>query len=80
MQLPPYMDIYRNTKKDKPTQPDYRMMASIGGEYTEIGACWIKTSKGGTKYMSCSPSKKPNLAEGEADPKDIPDLDEVTAF
>lgn len=81
MELPQYLDIYKNTRKEKPNHPDYNMKARIGDVYTDIGACWIKTSKGGTKYMSCSPSKpRPKTEEGEADPKDIPDPDEVIAF
>ena len=45
-------NIFKNTKKTKEGQPDYRMNVKIGDNYVECGAGWIKDSKNG-KYISC---------------------------
>lgn len=49
--------IFKNTKKEKETQPDYKLSAKINDEYVEIGAGWIKDGKSG-KFISVQ-LKKP---------------------
>ena len=40
-------------KKEGSSAPDYRMSSKIGEEFVEIGACWLKDSKDGSKFFSC---------------------------
>ena len=45
--------LFKNTKKEKESHPDYRGECVIAGVKYEIAA-WIKASKAGNKYMSLS--------------------------
>ena len=45
--------IFKNDKKTKETQPDYRGKVNVNGKEMEI-ALWLKESSKGTKYFSCS--------------------------
>lgn len=45
--------IFKNDKKTKETQPDYRGKVNVNGKEMEI-ALWFKESSKGTKYFSCS--------------------------
>ena len=48
--------IFKNTRKDKPSQPDYRGDFMLNG-ITYEAACWIKDGKHG-KFMSLSVKAK----------------------
>jgi len=43
--------IFRNERKEKDSQPDYRGPLNIKGDEGEI-ACWVK-EKNGQKFFSC---------------------------
>lgn len=43
--------LFKNAKKEKENQPDYTGECVIDGVKHRISA-WLKTSKGGSKYMS----------------------------
>lgn len=45
--------IFKNDKKTKETQPDYRGKVNVNGKEMEI-ALWLKESSKGMKYFSCS--------------------------
>lgn len=45
--------IFKNDKKTKETQPDYRGKVNVNGKEMEI-ALWLKESSKGVKYFSCS--------------------------
>ena len=57
--------LFRNTKKEKDTQPDYQGDIMVKGEKLRLSA-WLQESKAGTKYIKGSitepwdgkPSKK----------------------
>lgn len=49
-------NIFRNTKKQKDTQPDYLLSAKIGDKFVPIGSAWLN-EKDGTKFFSVSLSK-----------------------
>jgi uncharacterized protein (DUF736 family) len=54
--------IFKNDKKTKDTQPDYRGKINVDGKDLEI-SLWLKESKQGLKYFSASlqePYVKPN--------------------
>ena len=48
--------LFRNTRKDKPSQPDYRGDLNVGGEAYELAA-WLKEGKNG-KFLSLSVKPK----------------------
>jgi len=48
--------IFKNDKKTKETQPDYRGKVNVDGKELEI-SLWLKTSKAGTSYFSAAFSK-----------------------
>ena len=45
--------IFKNDKKTKDTQPDYKGKVNVDGKELEI-ALWLKTSKAGTTYFSAA--------------------------
>lgn len=45
--------LFKNTRKEKDTHPDYTGSALIGGVQMWLSA-WIKRDKNGNTYMSCS--------------------------
>ena len=49
--------FFRNKKKTKPNQPDYRGPLNYKGQELEL-AGWIKTSKSGDSYMSLEVKEK----------------------
>jgi uncharacterized protein (DUF736 family) len=51
--------IFKNTKKEKETQPDYKGTINVDGVEKEI-ALWIRTSQKGTTYMSAAISNPYN--------------------
>jgi uncharacterized protein (DUF736 family) len=49
------LSIFKNTHKEKPNQPDYRIsMVGANGGFQKVGGGWIKETKTGDKYISCS--------------------------
>jgi len=48
--------IFKNNKKEKETQPDYRGKINVDGVEKEI-ALWVNTSKNGLQYFSASISE-----------------------
>jgi len=69
---PNELSIFKNTKKDKDTQPDYTGDGKISGEELGIGSgevivrvvAWINKMKDGTEYYKLKVQKKED--------KDIP--------
>ena len=49
--------LFKNSRKEKVTHPDYRGPCMVGGVELEVSA-WLKTSGNGTKYMSLSFGEK----------------------
>lgn len=45
--------IFKNSKKTKDTQPDYKGTVNVNGKDMEI-SLWFKESQKGTKYFSAS--------------------------
>lgn len=43
--------IFKNTKKEKDSQPDYTASVKIGEDYYEFAAGWVKEGKNG-KFMA----------------------------
>jgi uncharacterized protein (DUF736 family) len=79
--MPDYDDtnrgaFFRNKKKTKPNQPDYRGPLNYKGQELEL-AGWIKTSKSGDSYMSLEVKEKETYQEKTSAPlgdfdKDLP--------
>ena len=67
--------LFRNTRKDKPSQPDYRGDLNVGGEAYELAA-WLKEGKNG-KFMSLSVKPKEAPPQGYTNK---PDFDEDPPF
>lgn len=59
--------IFKNNKKEKDTQPDYRGTINVEGLEKEI-ALWVRTSQKGTQYFSVSISN-PYVAEEKHEPE-----------
>lgn len=58
--------IFKNERKEKETQPDYRGdFVTPSGEALEI-SLWVKTSKSGKKYFSVSVKEPYKKSESEA--------------
>ena len=49
--------LFKNDRKEKETQPDYRGDINVNGSEMWISA-WLKTSKDGKTYMSLSVQPK----------------------
>ena len=47
-----FFSLMKN-KKEKESQPDYRISTKVGEDYVDIGAAWIKEDKNGNKFLSC---------------------------
>lgn len=62
--------LFKNQRKSKETQPDYRGQATIGGVDYWLAA-WIKKSKKGYTYMSLAFTAKDE--ETDSAPADEPD-------
>lgn len=54
--------LFKNDKKETDGHPDYKGSINVGGVDYWLSA-WIKTSKGGAKYMSLSVKAKEGAAE-----------------
>ena len=67
--------IFKNTRKDKPSQPDYRGDFMLNGITYEI-ASWLKDGKHG-KFMSLAVKVKEDRPQQQARPS-TPALDEFT--
>ena len=75
---PGSFSLFKNNKKEKETQPDYRGEGKdLDGNAIEVAA-WIREPKGGGKFMSCSfkvkdaqRSQAP-AAPAKVDPDEIP--------
>ena len=70
--------LFKNTKKQKDNHPDYTGTINVDGEEFYISA-WLKTSKGGSKYMSLAvnpkeekPAKVSNQANHQPFQDDVP--------
>ena len=59
--------IFKNTKKEKETHPDYRGAINVDGQDKEI-ALWVRTSQKGMQYFSVSISE-PYIAESKSEPQ-----------
>jgi uncharacterized protein (DUF736 family) len=80
--MPEYDDtnrgaFFRNQKKAKPNQPDYRGPLNYEGVELEL-AGWIKKSKSGDTYMSLKVSKKEPADPGAS--YAAPDFDKDMPF
>jgi len=60
--------IFKNTKKEKENQKDFRITAKIGDKYEEVGACWWKQDSKGNYYQSCSLKKQEDKKDDEFPP------------
>lgn len=49
--------LFKNDRKEKETQPDYKGSLNVGGTDYWLSA-WLKESSGGKKYMSLSVKPK----------------------
>ena len=83
-----YIHVFKNLKKEKPEQPDYRVSAKIGAEFEEIGAGWIKKTKPSEKFPEGRDYLSISIDETKAELQrpltsagtKIPDFSEVDAF
>ena len=62
--------LFKNDRKEKETQPDYKGSLNVGGVDYWISS-WLQTSKAGVKYMSLAVNpkeekKEPTLAQKAA--------------
>ena len=70
--------LFKNDKKESDSHPDYKGTINVGGTDYWLSA-WIKTSKGGQKYMSLSVKAKdaaPAKASSNRRPRDD-DADQI---
>lgn len=58
--------LFKNDKKEKDTQPDYRGSLNVGGVEYWLSA-WLKESKAGKKFMSLSVTVKEDKPESKPD-------------
>lgn len=56
--------IWKNDKKEKESEPDYRLTMKVDDKFVDIGAGWIKSTSEGKKYISVSLSKAYNGKNG----------------
>lgn len=72
--------LFKNDRKEKETQPDYKGSLNVGGMDYWVSA-WISTSKAGAKYMSLAvnpkeeqqaPAKAAAPADDDLDSGEIP--------
>ena len=54
--------LFKNVKKEKESQPDYRGELNVDGKQKEIAA-WIKMSRTGTKFLSIKVSELYKMTE-----------------
>lgn len=47
-----YVNLFKNTKKEKDNQPDWRLTMKSGEEFIDVGGGWNKESKTGVKFVS----------------------------
>lgn len=67
--------LFKNDKKVKASQPDYRGVCEQGEQEYWISA-WIKTSRAGKKYMSLAfQPKEPAFVHGDISNKVAPIVD-----
>lgn len=72
--------LFKNDRKEKPGQPDYRGELKVDGEIMELSA-WLKTSAKGTKWMSISMKpKQGKAATRESTMKAVTDMDDDQPF
>lgn len=48
-----FFDLHKATKKEKESQPDYRISFKTNDSFVQGGACWKKQDKNGNTYLSC---------------------------
>lgn len=60
--------IFRNTNKQNDKSPDYTGSLNIGGKEVKL-ACWLATSKLGTKYFQVKVSNSIKKAQEQTAPK-----------
>jgi len=71
--------LFKNEKKEKPNQPDYRgscvITPDMVGKQIDIAA-WLKESKNGKKFMSLAFSEPYNKPVESQAPKQAPAFDD----
>ena len=66
--------LFKNDKKEKEAQPDYKGTCVVDGVEKQMGA-WLRESKNGVKYMSIKfsePYKKDSGAKSSVSNDDAP--------
>jgi hypothetical protein len=75
--------IFKNTKKEKETQPDYTMSVNTGTkeqpQYTDVAGIWLKEGKNG-KFMSGMMKTPFQEKSGWTIEEIKPDLKDVPTF
>ncbi len=71
--------LFKNDKKEKENQPDYKGPINIDGVEKEIAA-WLKTSQKGQKYMSLKISEKFVPKEKKQERAAQPEFDDPIPF
>ena len=63
--------LFRNQKKEKPTQPDYNGTLNVNGAEFWLSA-WLETAKSGKKYFSLSVKPKERERQDAAPQRGVP--------
>lgn len=71
--------LFKNDRKDKETQPDYKGDINVNGIEMWISA-WLSTSKAGKPYMSLSVQPKEEQAATPAAQPAMDDIDDAIPF
>jgi len=45
--------IFKTKEKKNDNSPDYSISIKVGDKYQNVGGCWLKEGKNGSKYISC---------------------------
>jgi hypothetical protein len=78
--------LFRNDRKEKPSQPAYQGQGRIGGVLYRVSG-WVRESKSGSKYLSLSirpderePAQKPLTTPARSTPANPVRTPEVFEF
>lgn len=74
--------LFKNDQKDTEMHPDYKGSITVGGRQYWLSA-WLKSSKGGKKYMSLSAQEKKQQAGApsrDVKPQTMADPDDDLPF